>query len=378
MGRLELEKSRFSGIGKMFNLANSMGGDLVRFETGDIDFPTPKHIVDFAHDELKQGFTHYAPYQGYERLREAIVNKLRKFNNIEKKQEDLLITSGASGALFLAFQALLKRNDEVILADPSWPHFDEMIKFANGVARPTPFLSADGQRFLPEVLEDAITKRTKVILLNSPHNPTGFVFTKKDLQKIADIAEKSNITVISDEVYESFTYGLNTHYSIGAVYDKVVSVYSFSKTYAMCGWRLGYVASNRILSELMTKLSLYSVTCIPPFIQMAGLAALEGNQKSVKNMVKTYANRCYTLANNLNSIDGMSCKMPKGSIYVWPDVSKIGNSFQVAEELVRKSKCVTVPGEVFGRGGKGRLRLAVSLSSMQIREGLKRIRETEF
>lgn len=374
MGRLELEKSKFSGIGQMFNLANNLGGDIIRFETGDVDFPTSAHIIDYACNKLRQGFTHYAPYQGYDKLREAIVNKLDQFNHIEKKSEELLITAGASGALFLSFHALLKKGDEVILANPSWPHFLEMIKFAGGVPKLIPFISADGQKFFPEVLEGAITTKTKAILINSPHNPTGFIFTKKELGKIAEIAEKSNIIIISDEVYENFTYGSNRHYSIGSLYDNVISVYSFSKTYAMCGWRLGYIASNSMLTSLMTKLSMYDITCVPLFIQMAGLAALKGDQSGISKMVNVYKDRCKSIVDGLNSIDGIKCVMPKGSIYVWPDVSNLGNSDYVAETLVKKSRCVTVPGEVFGSEGKGRLRLALSLDKNRIEEGIERIR----
>jgi aspartate/methionine/tyrosine aminotransferase len=303
---------------------------------------------------------------------------LEKVNGIRKSKEDILVTAGASGALFLVFQALLNRGDEVLLADPSWPHFAEMIKLSGGTTTGVPFISKDGKEFDAAALENSITGKTKVLLINSPHNPTGAVLSRKNLEEIAKIAEKRKLKVISDEVYEDFVYDLNKHDSIGSFYDNSISVYSFSKTYAMCGWRLGYVGADAHTVELMTKLNLYSITCIPPFIQMAGIAALEGDQSSVQEMVRRYRNRRDILVKGLNEINGIKCPSPNGSIYVWPDVSGLGESRSIAESLVKKSKCVTVPGEVFGANGNGRLRLSLSIDESRINEGLKRIKEAKL
>jgi len=371
----ELDEIRFSGIGEMFNLANRIGGDLIRFETGDVDFATPAHIVESATEQLHNGLTHYAPYKGYDTLRQAIVNKLALKNRITKSLEDILVTSGGSGALYLAFQALLSEGDEVIISNPSWPHFAEMIRLAGGVPVEAPFISRDGREFDSAILENAITSKTRIILVNSPHNPSGAVLNKKDLREIAAIAEKCGATVLSDEVYESFVFDSNEHESIATISDNVVSVYSFSKTYAMCGWRLGYISANPILVERMTKLNLYSVTCIPPFIQLAGLAALEGDQTCVYEMVHAYQKRRDQLVTGLNAIPGVKCPSPRGSVYVWPDISYYGDSRNVAKQLVEKAKCVTVPGCVFGSNGEGRLRLSLSLDEAKIAKGIARLGE---
>lgn len=368
-----IETSKLSGISEMFNLANEINGDLIRFETGGVDFDTPKHIINSANQAMLDGKTNYSPYKGTDDLRNAIISKLERKNGIIKKLDDIIVTNGASQALFLTFQALLNKGDEVVLADPSWPHFSEMIKLSEGVPVEVPFLSKDGQGFDATSLENSITSKTRIILINSPHNPTGAVLSKKDLEEVAEIAADKRLTVISDEVYEDFVYDSNKHVSIGSMHENTISIYSFSKTYAMCGWRLGYIAADPKLVNAMVKLHVYSVTCIPPFVQIAGQTALDGDQSSVSKMAKTYEKRRDRMVNGLNSISGIKCPKPKGSLYVWPDTSKYGKSKDVAIRLLKKGKCVTVHGSAFGSEGEGRLRLSLSLDEKQINEGIKRI-----
>lgn len=369
-----VEASNLSGISEMFNLANGIKGDLVRFETGGVDLPTPSHIIKSANAAMLDGKTNYAPYNGTDGFRNAIVNKLELKNKIHKKMEDILVTAGASEALFLAFQAMLEKGDEVVLANPSWPHFAEMIKLAEGVPVDVPFLSGDGQRFDASVLENSITSKTRIILINSPHNPTGAILSKKELEQVAEIAMDKRLPVISDEVYEDLVFDSNKHTSIGSMYDEVISVYSLSKTYAMCGWRVGYIAANPKLVEAMVKLHVYSVTCIPSFIQIAGQTALEGDQSSVSEIVKIYEGRRNRLVNGLNSIPGIKCPVPKGALYTWPDISQYGSSEDVARRLLDHGHCVTVHGSAFGSKGDGKLRLSLSLDEDRIKEGIKRIR----
>jgi aspartate/methionine/tyrosine aminotransferase len=356
----------------MYNLANSMGGDLVRFETGGVDFPTPDHIVKSANAAMLEGKT---PYKGNDGLRSAIAAKLERKNGIHKSTEEIMVTTGGSEALFLVFQAMINKGDEVIVANPSWPHFAEMIKLSGGLPVEVPFISKDGQKFDAAPLERAITSRTRAILINSPHNPTGNVLSEDELKQIADLAGQKGIPVISDEVYEDLVYDSNRHVSIGSLYDNVISLYSFSKTYAMCGWRLGYLAADVKLIDTMTKLHIYSVTCVPSFIQMAGQTALEGDQSGVSDMVKAYKQRRNCLINGFNSIPNIKCPIPKGALYAWPDVSYYGKSNDIAKRLVEKARCVTVPGSAFGSSGEGRLRLSLSLSEDRINEGIRRMKE---
>jgi aspartate/methionine/tyrosine aminotransferase len=370
-----VEGAKLSGISEMYDLANRMGTDLIRFETGGVDFPTPGHIIRSANAAMLEGKTNYAPYKGHDNLRSAIAGKLERKNGIHKGIEEILVTTGGSEALFLLFQTMLGKGDEVILANPSWPHFAEMIRLSDGLPVEVPFLSEDGQRFDGALLEQAITSRTAAILINSPHNPTGNVLSKSNLEQIAEIAGPKNIPVISDEVYEDLVYDSNKHVSMGSVYDNVISLYSFSKTYAMCGWRMGYIAANAKLVDAMTKLHIYSVTCVPSFIQMAGQTALEGDQSEVSKMVKAYEQRRNCMVNGLNSIPNIKCPVPKGALYAWPDISHYGSSKDVAKRLLEKSRCVTVPGSAFGSMGEGRLRLSLSLSEDRINEGIKRIKE---
>jgi aspartate aminotransferase len=376
MSKILIDSTLNSGISEMFNLANKIGGDLIRFETGGVDLPTPERIIKSASDAMFIGETNYAPYKGIDSLRESIIKKLELKNKISKNIDDILVTAGGSEALFLTFQALFEKGDEIIISDPSWPHFVEMIKFSGGVAVPAQFISRDGQKVDLDIVERLITTKTRAILINSPHNPTGAVLSKKDLERVVEIAEKYKLIIISDEVYEDFVYGSNKHISIGSLYDNVISIYSLSKTYAMCGWRLGYVAANPELVDRMTKLHMYSITCIPRFIQTAGKAALDGDQSDVRNMVKIYESRRNLLVNRLNGIDNINCPMPKGALYAWPDISKYGNSKEIAIKLLQKAGCVTVPGSAFGAGGEGRLRLAMSLSEEEINKGIDKIQES--
>jgi aspartate/methionine/tyrosine aminotransferase len=375
MSKYLLDTVKLSGISEMYDLANKMGGDLVRFETGGVDFPTPEHIIKSANASMLEGGTNYAPYKGHDSLRSAISIKLARKNNIHKRLDDIMVTMGASEALFLVFQAILQNGDEVILADPSWPHFSEMIKLARGVPVGVPFISADGQEFDASLLEDRITPQTRAILINSPHNPTGNVLSDNDIRQVSEIARRKGMLVISDEVYEDLVYDTNKHLSIGATYENVISLFSFSKTYAMCGWRLGYIAADSKLIDAMTKLHIYSVTCLPSFIQMAGQTALEGDQSGVSKMAKQYEQRRDCLVAGLNSIPHIKCPVPKGALYAWPDISHYGKSKDVAKMLVEKSRCVTVPGSAFGSKGEGKLRLSLSLSTDRINEGTTRIKE---
>ncbi len=375
MARELIEASRLSGINEMYNLANRMGGDLVRFETGGVDFPTPSHIVKSASDAMSEGKTNYSPYKGHDGLRSAISAKLERKNGIRRGIEEIMVTTGGSEALYLVFQAILGSGDEVIISNPSWPHFAEMIKLSGGVPAGVPFISKDGQRFDAAALENGITPRTRAILINSPHNPTGNVLSKDELEQVAEIAGRKGIPVVSDEVYEDLVYDSNKHVSIGSMYSNVISLYSFSKTYAMCGWRLGYIAADAKLIDAMTKLHIYSVTCVPSFIQMAGQTALEGDQSGVKEMVKAYERRRNRLVKGLNSIPNVRCPLPKGALYAWPDISHYGSSKDVARRLVEQGRCVTVHGSAFGSEGEGRLRLSLSLSEERIDEGVKRVKE---
>ena len=360
---------------RISNLANelkSQGKDIISFSLGEPDFNTPGHIIDAAKASLDRGDTHYTPSPGIPELRKAIAEKLKKENKIEAKMGNIIVTPGAKQAIFEVMLSVLQEGDEAILFDPAWVSYDPCIKLAGAKTVWAPTTRDDG--FIPAGLSDYITKKTKLIVINSPCNPTGGVYGRETLKEIADLALDNNILVLSDEIYEKIIYD-REHFSIGSLdgmQDLTITVNGFSKAYAMTGWRLGYVCAPKEIYEQMLKLHSHSVSQATSFVQYAGIPALQGDQTCVADMVKEFRARRDLLVVGLNRL-GIKCACPDGAFYAFADVSEYGSGEKVAELLLNKAFVATTPGAAFGEAGNDFIRISYATSQERIREALRRM-----
>lgn len=370
-------KVPWSRIRVMYDRASGVK-DATHLEVGEPDFQTPSHIVEAAKKALDEGYTHYTPNRGYKDLRESIARKLWKENRIDANPEsEILVTVGAMQALSMSILCTVNPGDEVILPDPSYTNYEGQIVFADAIPVPVEDKEENEFKLMPEDVEKAVTKRTKMIMVNTPANPAGAMMDKADLEGIAGIAERYDLLVLSDEAYEKLVYDGAKHYSIASLpgmKERTISLFTFSKTYAMTGWRIGYIVSNKEIIDEMAKVQEYYVSCASAVSQRAALAALEGPQDCIKEMVEEYEKRRNFLHKELNKIDKISCIKPKGTFYVFPNISKTGlRSQEVANLLLEKGKVVTSPGIAFGKYGDNFLRLSFATAMNQLKEAVKRI-----
>ncbi len=360
---------------RISNLASelkSQGKDIISFSLGEPDFTTPSHIIDAAKASLDRGDTHYTPSPGIPELRKAIAEKLKKENNIEAKAGNIIVTPGAKQAIFEAMLSVLQEGDEAILFDPAWVSYDPCVKLSG--ARTVWACTSRDDGFIPVGPGEYITKKTKLIVMNSPCNPTGGVYGRETLKEIADLAIDKNILVLTDEIYEKIIYG-KEHISIGSMdgmQDLTITVNGFSKAYAMTGWRLGYVSAPKEIYEQMLKLHSHSVSQATSFVQYAGIAALQGDQTCVDDMVREFRARRDLLVRGLNSL-GIKCASPDGAFYAFADVSEYGSGEKVAELLLNKVFIATTPGAAFGEAGNDFIRISYATSQERIREALRRM-----
>jgi aspartate/methionine/tyrosine aminotransferase len=366
-----------SGIRVIFEKAQKMTG-VIRLELGEPDFDTPVHIKDAAKTALDRGFTHYTSSQGLLELRTEVARKLEKENGITADPDNgIIITAGACCAINLSFLAIANRGDEVLIPDPAWPHYEPCARMADAVIRRYPTREEDGFLPDPDAIRKLIGPKTKILLLNSPNNPTGSVTSASVMKELAELVEQHNLIVISDEVYEKFVYEEMHHQSFAAISgmeDRTVTVNAFSKTYAMTGWRLGYaVAPSNVVSN-MAKLNLYANTCANSISQLAGIAALRGPQDCVREMSAEYDRRRRFVLERLKEIPLIQCGQPKGAFYILPNVSKLGmDSFDFCMHLLEKGRVSTVPGGSFGEQGEGHLRISYATSIENLKEGFDRL-----
>jgi len=372
---------RFSGIRRFHEMAMRQGiKDVKDLSIGEPDFDTPEHIKEAAKKALDEGYTHYTSNRGLSELRELIAEKIWRENRIEADpNSEILITHGASQGLFLAFLATINPGDEVLISDPYYPLYENVIAMAGG--KPVRFILHEERNFEadPDEIEKLVTPRTKSIVLNSPNNPTGSVISRKSLESISEMTIKNNILVISDEVYEKFVYDGLQHHSIAALPEmksRTITINAFSKTYAMTGWRIGYVAASPEIIEQMLKMHVYSGICANAFVQKAAIAALEGPQNCVNKMVSEFKERRDLIVRKLNKISGISCQLPKGAFYVFPNVSALGlPSEDIARFLVQEVGVIIVPGSAFGAHGEGHLRLSYAASRNNIETSMERVKQ---
>ena len=368
-----------SAIGRMLELSAGIK-DVIHLEHGEPDFATPSHILEAAEEAMNQGFTHYTEINGMLELREAIAEKLEKENNISADPKtEITITSGTQEAMFIAALGLLNPGDEALILDPYYPAYLEDSLIAEAVPVTVPLSEKENYRVDMDILESKVTKKTKMIWFCNPSNPTGHVFSKEDLEIIAEVAKKHDLIVFVDEIYEKLVYDDAKHISIASLdgmKERTITVNGFSKAYAMTGWRIGYVVADQKISSILRKLHYYATLCPNAISQKAALAALTGPQKCVEEMVKEYDRRRKMVINEFAKVKALSVTAPKGAFYVFPDFSMFEESDEaLALKLMKEAKVVTVPGSGFGEAGRGHLRISYSVPYDEVKEGVKRIRE---
>ena len=361
------------------NKLEAEGHDIAHMEIGDLGFDTPQNICDAAVKAIKDGHTHYGPSAGYPALREAIAEYISSTRKIDVNINEIVVTPGAKPIMFFGIMTCVNEGDEVIYPNPGFPIYESVINFIGAKPVPVPLLESVDFRFDIQRLIDSVTPKTKMIIINSPHNPTGGMLLKSDLEIIADLAIKNNIIVLSDEVYSQIIYDNAKHESISSLpgmKERTIIIEGFSKTYAMTGWRLGYGVMPPKIAEQITKLMVNSNSCTAGIIQMAGLEALKGPQDSVGKMVAELKRRRDTIVDGLNSIEGISCKRPLGAFYVFPNVSKVPMSFEeLPDYLLYKFGVATLSGTAFGKYGAGYLRLSYAGSMESIKKALVRMND---
>ena len=383
MGKIKELSSRTkviapSGIRRLFDLAQKASG-VINFGIGEPDYDTPRFIGEAGKRAVDLGYTHYTPNAGFAELREAIAEKLRNENGMEVTAENVMVTSGSTIGLFLAVLALVDPGDEVLIPDPGFVAYEAAVLMVGGRPVRVPLSEDEDFRMLPEKVNELVTPRTKCIFLNTPSNPVGAVLEFSDVKGIAEVAMDNGVYVISDEVYEKFVYDGAKHYSIASIpgmEELAITINSFSKTFAMCGWRIGYVvASKRLIDELI-KLQQFTVVNAPSISQMACVEGLRNpeTKKFVEEMVREYDRRRRYMVERINKIPGFRAKMPKGAFYVFANVKELGlKSMDLAEYILKEVAVATVPGSAFGPSGEGYLRFCYATSPKNIEEGLNRV-----
>jgi len=353
--------------------------EIINFGPGEPNFPTPKHIIEKTKQSLDQGFTHYAPPEGMAELKKAIAEKLRKENkiSIHSPHEQIVVTTGSTEAMLLATMCLVDAGEEAIIPNPSFLAYVPTIEMANGFAQAIPLHARDGFQLSAEEISKAVSEKTRCIVLCTPSNPTGTVLKRKVLEEVADVAIENNLVVLSDEAYEHFVYDGAKHVSMASLNgleDRVLTMQSFSKTYAMAGFRIGYAAGPPWLVEKMTQLHVYSTLASPTIGQRAALHALQGPQDSVKEMRDEYNHRRKALLKRIREVPGLHVeKEPEGAFYIFPKFDYKMTSFELCRYLIREAKVLTVPGKEFGRYGEGFIRFSYSTTIEKIGEGMDRV-----
>ncbi len=353
------------------------GAHIVHLEIGEPDFDTPANIVEAAVGALRQGWTHYGPSAGQPELQAVIAREAGEIRGVEFAPSQVVVTPGAKPIMYFVIIALVDEGDEVIYPNPGFPIYESMINFVGGVPVPVPLREERDFRFDVAELREKVTKKTKLIILNSPQNPTGGVLTRQDLEEVARLAIANDIAVLSDEVYRRIIYE-GEHYSIASLpgmVERTIILDGFSKTYAMTGWRLGYGIMPAELAPHIARLVTNSVSCTASFVQRAGIAAIEGPQQEPQRYVEEFRRRRDIIVDGLNDIPGISCLRPQGAFYVFPNVKKLGMPSQaLAEYLLTEAGVATLSGTAFGEYGQGYLRLSYANSVANIQLALARIK----
>ncbi|HZV78040.1 MAG TPA: pyridoxal phosphate-dependent aminotransferase [Candidatus Binatus sp.] len=355
------------------------GRSIIHLEIGEPDFDTPEHVKGAGIKSIRSNRTHYTPAAGTAELRDAIAAHVTKTRGVDVTRDMVVVSPGAKPTIAFTLMALLNPGDEVVIPDPAYPAYRSIVTYVNAVPVSVPLMESKQFRLDPAALEAAITSKTKILVLNSPHNPTGGILTNEDIFAIADIVRKHDIVVISDEIYNRHCYDKEfaSYYGLSANPDRTILVDGFSKAWAMTGWRLGFGVYPKHIADAVGALMLNTVSCTATFVQDAGIAALHGDDEPVEAMREEFRRRRKILVEGLCDIPGVSCQTPGGAFYVFPNVSKIDtNDIKVANYLLEEGGVAVLGGSTFGPNGRGFVRLSYAASEENLREALKRMKST--
>jgi aspartate/methionine/tyrosine aminotransferase len=368
MSRLGTE-SAFDVLAKARAL-EATGRTVIHLEIGEPDFGTPPHIVEAAVDALRSGQTHYVPAPGIPEVRDSVAAFLDRTGRLRTTPDRVVITPGAKPVMFYVMLALCQPGDEVIYPDPAFPMYESIAAFTGAVPVPLPLHEENEFRIDPDELERLVTPRTRLLILNSPHNPCGSALTKADCEAIAETAIRHDLTVLSDEVYWAIRYD-GEHASVldvDGMAERTILLDGWSKTFAMTGWRLGFAVLPEPLVEPVTRLIVNSVSCTSAFSQLAAKAALDGPWDAVEAMVAEFRARRDLIVGELNNIPGISCQLPRGAFYVFPRITELGLSAgDLQQRLLHEAGVAALPGTSFGSYGEGYLRLSYANSAENLR-----------
>ena len=382
---LNLSPSMTLSIAAKASELKAQGIDVIGFGVGEPDFNTPQHIIDKAVEAMDKGLTGYTAASGTPELKKAICNKLQKDNGLEYNPNQIIVSNGAKHSIYNALQAICNPGDEILVGIPYWVSYPELVKMAD--AEPVFIEGKEENEFkmTPENIRKKITPKTKAILLNSPGNPTGTVYTKEELRAIAELMAEHSIIIISDEIYEKLIYGEEPHVSVASFNEKIkdltIVVNGLSKGYAMTGWRIGYTASNKEIAKVMGNIQSHATSNPNTMAQYASVEALEGDQSSIEEMKVEFNKRRQFMVKRINEIKGVSCIEPQGAFYVMMNIKElkgrtlagkvVNDSIEIAEVILEKAQVALVPGIAFGSDDYLRLSYANSLEN--IKTGLNRI-----
>lgn len=352
------------------------GRDIIHLEIGEPDFNTPANIVDAGVEALHKGWTHYGPSAGFPDLRQAIADEVSRSRGVKVGSDEVVVVPGGKPIIFFALLALAEAGDEVIYPNPGFPIYESMIRYVGANAIPVRLREEKDFGLDVDELASLVNDKTKLIILNSPQNPTGGVLSKGDIHDISKIIGERNILVLSDEIYSRLVFDCD-HYSIISVpgfKERTILLDGFSKTYAMTGWRMGYGVMRPDLAVHVARLMTNSNSCTASFTQMAGIEAIRGDQSSVEHMRKEFQKRRDVFVAGLNRIKGFSCRVPKGAFYVFPNITGTGwHSKKLADALLEEARVACLSGTAFGDRGEGYLRFSVANSLENLNTALERI-----
>ena len=356
----------------------AQGRDIVHLEIGEPDFDTPSNVIEAGAEAMQTGWTHYSPSAGLPELRQEVANYISSTRGIPCSSDEVVVVPGAKPVIFFTFMALVEEGDEVIYPNPGFPIYESMINFLGAKAVPIALREEKDFRLDPNELADLITDRTKLIVLNSPHNPTGGVLTQRDLRDITAAIGDRDIMVLSDEIYSRLIFD-GEHHSIASLdgwKERTVLLDGFSKSYAMTGWRLGYGVMRRDLAQHFSRLMTNCNSCTASFTQVAGIEALRGEQDSVSRMCAEFKRRRDRFIERIPAIKGFSCRVPAGAFYAFPNIRETGMpAKQLADRLLEEAGVACLAGTAFGRFGEGYLRFSIANSIENIEKALDRVED---
>ncbi|WP_341301310.1 pyridoxal phosphate-dependent aminotransferase [Lysinibacillus sp. FSL H8-0500] len=372
-----LSESKTVAINDKARSLIEQGKDVINLGGGEPDFDTPHNIIDIAEEAMKKGKTHYVNSPGIPELREEIALKLRNVDNCNYHASQIIVTPGGKLALYIALMSMINPDDEVMIVNPAWVSYEPLITMVGGKTVYVNLDQKDNFTLKGQLIAEACTAKTKAIIINTPNNPTGRVLKQEEIAELRKVAEEHNLIVISDEVYDRLTYEDHQFISVASdpeLLKRTITVQSFSKGYAMTGWRLGYLALPEELCSAALKAQQHMMTCTTSFVQIAGIAALKNSEEEVVKMKNRYEERLDFVVESLNKIPGVTCEKPEGAFYVFPEIDFAGfDSYQLAEYLLEEVGVAVTPGEAFGSAYKKNVRISCANSDEMLKEAMKRM-----